>query len=101
VFVSGTCAPAAPPIPDAARALDYGFATAALLLVAAAREARTRILVAEAGLGSEPIAHELADLDQREGDATLALRRASDLARILHVPVDAAAPPLRASVPLP
>ena len=42
VFVSGTCAPAAPPIPELARALDYGFATAALLLVAAAREARTR-----------------------------------------------------------
>ena len=101
VFVSGTCAPAALPIPELARALDYGFATAALLLVAAAREARTRILVAEAGLASEPIAHELADLGQREGDATLALRRATELAAILRVAVDPLAPPLGAAVPLP
>ena len=101
VFVSGACAPAAPPIPELARALDYGIATAALLLVAAALEARTRILVAEAGLDSEPIAHELADLERSEGDATLALRRATELAAILHVAVDPVAPPLCAAVPLP
>lgn len=101
VFVSGGCAPAAPPIPELARALDYGFATAALLLIAAAREARTRLLVARAGLDSEPIAHELADLEYREGDATIALQRATELAAILGVAIDPAAPPLLAAAPLP
>ncbi len=102
VFVSGACAPAAPPIPELARALDYGVATAALMLVAAAREARTRLLVAEAGLDSEPIARELADLEQREGNATIALQRTTELAAaILGVAIDPAAPPLLAAVPLP
>jgi len=101
VFVSGASAPAAPQIQELGRALDYGVATAALPLVAAAREARTRLLVAEAGLDSEPIARELADIEYREGDATIALQRAIELAAMLGVAIDPAAPPLVAAEPLP
>jgi hypothetical protein len=102
-FVSGTGASAAaPPIPELARALDYGVATAALMLIAAAREARTRILVAGAGLDSDVISQELADLDQREGNAAIAWQRTTELAAaVLGVAIDPVAPPLTAAAPLP
>jgi hypothetical protein len=101
VFVSGAAAPAAPPMPDIGGAIDYGCATAALMLVAAAREARTRLLVAHAGVDSAPIAQELADLKDREGDAAVALQRATGLAASLGVAIDPVAPPLCSAESLP
>jgi hypothetical protein len=100
-FVSGIgISPAA--IPESARALDYGVATAALLLVAAAREARTRLLVIEAGLDSESIARELADVGQREGDAAVILQGTTELAAaMLGSAIDPAAVPLVAAEQLP
>jgi hypothetical protein len=99
-FVAGGCPRAAAPIPHLDQALDYGVATAALPLLAAARETRTRLLVAAAGLDG-PIARELADVEDREGDARNALGRACQLGAALGVAIDPVAPPLVPSEPLP
>jgi hypothetical protein len=98
-FICGTGVPAPVPFPDVTSALDYGFWTAALLVLSALREARTRLLVSNAALESEAIARELADLEQREGGAMLAAQRANELAARLGLSIDLTSAPLAADMP--